>query len=259
MSLSKPFPKPQKFKSEKAADKALKEVCKLKLEGLILFDTTLHLHAKDGLTPLEREKLLNSYVTELERKQYLIMTVIPSKGKYKGMRMLMRALKKTDQHEILKILEKTYEDEVDAIIGGKVGRTDSTAAMLYNDGGRRFKKREKSPSRNSSSSDDDDDVISLDSPVEEEQPKVPNDVPPNFPGEELLQTDNADSSVQQQPQLESPYVKIKIQDGKVIVSHRSRAYGVSKKSNQVVSVTIDNVAEKNSTVQDGDESYINVS
>ena len=240
MALSKPLPKPQKFKSEKAADKALKEICEPRLmEELILFDTTLHLFANDGLTSLEREKLLNSYVTELERKQYLMMTVIPSKGKYKGMRMLMRALRKSDQHKILSVLEEIYEKEVDAIIGGKVGRSDSTTAMLYRDGGRRSKKRGKSASPNSSSSDDD--VILLDSPVEEEQPKVPNDVSPNVLGEELLQTDNGDLSVQQS-------------ESTIVITIRRRANDLSKNSNQVIPVTTEGVPSEIKLVFVGDAS-----
>lgn len=109
----------QKYRSDRAADKALKRTSVKLVNQLDLFDTTLHLHAMDGLTQLETEKLGNSYKTELERKQYLVTTVIPSKGQYKGMKLLMRALRQTEQYEILSLLEKTYDEEVDVIISKK--------------------------------------------------------------------------------------------------------------------------------------------
>ena len=113
----------QKFKSDAAADKALKSVSLDLVQQLNLFDTTLHLHAINGLTPLEVEKLGNCYSTELERKQYLVTTVIPSKGAYRGMRLLRRALKQSQQHEIFSTLEKAYEGAVDAVIAKKLGLT----------------------------------------------------------------------------------------------------------------------------------------
>ena len=113
----------QKFKSDVAADKALKRVSLDLVRQLNLFDTTLHLHAINGLTLLEVEKLGNSHSTELERKQYLVTTVIPSKGAYRGMRLLRRALKQSQQYEILNTLEKAYEDAVDTVIAKKLGLT----------------------------------------------------------------------------------------------------------------------------------------
>jgi len=194
----------QKFKSNPAADKALRKISVDLVQQLDLFDTTLHLHAMDGLTPLETEKLGNSYNTELERKQYLVTTVIPSKGHYKGMRLLRRALKQTEQYEILNTLEKAYEDAVDTIIAEKLrlsqkflevkhktgenyaiqatasNCSDSiTSAMfsnvdsVYRDDGDDVKAsrntdRPASSTSSSSSDDDDDDVISLDSPLQEQ-------------------------------------------------------------------------------------------
>ena len=106
----------QEYKSNQAADKALKRMSVNLVKQLNLFDTVLNLHAMDGLTALEMEELTSFYKTELERKQYLVITVIPSKGQYKGMKLLMQALRQTEQYEVLSLLEKTYDEEVDAII-----------------------------------------------------------------------------------------------------------------------------------------------
>ena len=105
--------KAEKFKSNAAADKALKKISVDLVQQLNLSDTTLHLHAMNGLTPLETEKLQNGYITELERKQYLVTTIMPSKGLYKGMRLLRRALKQSGQAEVFNSLEKAYEAAVD--------------------------------------------------------------------------------------------------------------------------------------------------
>ena len=205
MSVSK-----QKFKSDRAADRALKRTSPHLVEQLDLFDTTLHLHAMDGLTPLETEKLGNFCETQLERKQYLVTTVIPSKGQYKGMILLMRALRQTEQYEVLSLLEKTYDEEVDAIISKKQLKhkagegypiqatasdcDDSTnSAVLsdsnsvYKDGGGNVRRQRNidslTRSLSSSSDEDNDEVISLDSPVEQ-QPQTQSDnviSPPNPP------------------------------------------------------------------------------
>ena len=110
----------EKHKSNVAADKELKRISVDLMQQLNLFDTTLHLHAMNGLTPLETEKLQNSYVTELERKQYLVTIVIPSKGLYKGMRLLRWALKQSGQDEVFNSLEKAYEAAVDEVIAEKL-------------------------------------------------------------------------------------------------------------------------------------------
>ena len=136
-------------------------------------------------------------------------TVIPSKGQYKGMKLLMRALRQTEQYEVLSLLEKTYDEEVDAIISKKpetnlntgagypiqatVSDCDSdsvTSAMLVDnvrshrnlDSLTRSISNSKSLGNSSSDEYDDDDVISLDSPIEQ-QPKTPDNVisPPNSP------------------------------------------------------------------------------
>ena len=104
----------QKIKSDSAADKALKGTLSRLVEQLNLFETTLHLQSMDALTRVEVEKLSNSFITESERKQYLLTTVMPSKGYYRGMRLLRRALKQSNQFELVNALEKAYEDVVDA-------------------------------------------------------------------------------------------------------------------------------------------------
>lgn len=188
----------QKYRSDRAADKALKRTSVKLVNQLDLFDTTLHLHAMDGLTQLETEKLGNSYKTELERKQYLVTTVIPSKGQYKGMKLLMRALRQTEQYEILSLLEKTYDEEVDVIISKKpelkhkngegcpVQATASEcgdsinsavlsdSSLVHEDDSRNIDGLTISIS-SSSDDDNDDDVILLDSPVVEQQPQTESD------------------------------------------------------------------------------------
>ena len=201
----------QKFKSNLAADKALRRISMDLIEQLDLFETSVHLHKVSGLTQWEMEKLSNSHNTELERKQYLVTTVLPSKGHYRGMRLLRRALKESKQDEIANMLDKAYEGAVDAVIaerlrlsqtpevkGEKTGTshavqptaserhdsitsaTFSSIDLMYRDGGgdvrgeKKSKNLNKSTSleTNSSDSDDDDgdDIISLDSPVEQQQP-----------------------------------------------------------------------------------------
>ena len=101
-------------KSDGAAEKALREITVKLVEQLDLFNTTNHLHSMGGLTPLEMQKLQNTAVTELERKQYLVTIVIPSKGHYEGMRLLSQVLKQSEQDELLSILENVYENTVEA-------------------------------------------------------------------------------------------------------------------------------------------------
>ena len=119
-----------KFKSNVAAGKALRKISAELVEQLNLLETTIHLHKINGLTPLELEKLSNFYTTSLERKQYLVTTIIPSKGHYEGMRLLRRALKRSEQNEILKILEKAYEDAVDTIIADKFEITPQIGRLI---------------------------------------------------------------------------------------------------------------------------------
>ena len=62
----------KKFKSNLAADKALRRTSTVLVEQLNLFETTLHLYEIDGLTTLEMEKLRHLHslqTTELERKR----------------------------------------------------------------------------------------------------------------------------------------------------------------------------------------------
>ena len=209
----------RKFKSNLAADKALRRISMDLIEQLNLFETSLHLHKISGLTLLEMEKLNNSHNTELERKQYLVTTVIPSKGHYKGLKLLRRALKESKQDEIVNMLDKAYEGEVDAVIAERLrlsqppkvkhetgmshhdsiqstasGCDSITSAMFsgldlaYRDGGGDVKKRKinKSTSLDTSSGseddddDDDDDIVSLDSPVEQQQQQQPSYVDVKF-------------------------------------------------------------------------------
>ena len=48
----------KKFQSNPAADKALRRTSMVLVEQLNLFETTLHSHKINGLTPLEMEKLI---------------------------------------------------------------------------------------------------------------------------------------------------------------------------------------------------------
>ncbi|XP_065900271.1 uncharacterized protein [Dysidea avara] len=106
----------QKFISDVAADKALKQISPMDmLEQLNLFETIVQLYSIDGLTPLENEELQNNYVPELHRKSLLLTSIIPGKGHYKGMQMLRRSLKKTGQRAILSKLDKAYEKAVDTL------------------------------------------------------------------------------------------------------------------------------------------------
>ena len=122
----------QKFVSEVAADKALKQISSMDmLEQLNLFETIVQLYSIDGLTRLENEELQNPYVPEIRRKNLLLTRIIPGKGHYKGMRMLRRSLKKTGQHAILNKLNKAYEKAVDALIANnlQLHHSSSEASM----------------------------------------------------------------------------------------------------------------------------------
>ena len=117
--MSSPLASPayRKYKSDAAADKALKQISTIEiLEQINLFETVLQLYSIGALTRLENEKLLNNYLTELTRKSLLVTSIIPGKGCYKGMRYLRRALKKTGQSVLLDKLDKAYEDAVDVLI-----------------------------------------------------------------------------------------------------------------------------------------------
>ena len=199
----------KKFKSNPAADKALRSISMVLVEQLNLFETTLYLHKINGLTPLEVQKLGNSHTTELERKQYLVTGVIPSKGYYRGMTLLRRALKKSNQFDLYNRLDKAYQEAVNEVIAEKLkiqqasenkhetltGSTCSvktasdfcnsiTSAMfmgsnsLYRSGGGEGKNQNRPTSINSDSSDDnDDDVVWLDSPLDsplEQQQQSPS-------------------------------------------------------------------------------------
>jgi len=85
------------------------------LEQFNLFPTVIQLYQNDGLTLLELQKLQNNYITEIERTNLLLTSIIPSKGQYKGMQMLRIALKETEQHAILNKLDKTYKATMDEL------------------------------------------------------------------------------------------------------------------------------------------------
>ena len=201
---------------DQAADKALKSVSTNLIEQLNLFDTTLHLYTMDGLTSLEREKLQNIYVTELERKQYLMTIVIPGKGPYKGMTMLRRALKETGQHEILKILEQAYENAVHTNITEKSDKTEashpvqatvsecydshttavcSASGLVCKDDTRHLESAARS---GNSSLNNVNDNVSLHFPVEQSSQPQSDDVSLHFPVQP--QSDNVDSLVECQSQ-----------------------------------------------------------
>jgi len=117
MSTPLASPAHRKYKSDAAADKALKQISTIEiLEQINLFETVLLLYSIGALTRLEIEKLQNNYSTELTRKSLLVTSIIPGKGCYKGMRYLRRALKKTGQCVLLDKLDKAYEDAVDVLI-----------------------------------------------------------------------------------------------------------------------------------------------
>ena len=99
-----------------AADRALRRIATVEvLRQLNLFETILHLYSMGQITDLEKEILENNYNPELQRKYYLLTNVIPSRGRFKGMQLLQQALKQSEQYELLNILDKAYEDAVDAI------------------------------------------------------------------------------------------------------------------------------------------------
>ena len=196
---------------DQAADKALKSVSASFVERLNLFDTTLHLYTMDGLTSLEREKLQSIYVTELERKQYLMTIVIPSKGPYKGMTMLRRALKETRQHEILNILEKAYENAVHTNMAEKCdegeashpvqvtvsGCYDSHTTAVCSTSGLDYEDDAEKAARSSNTND-----VSFHSPLERPSQPQSDDVSLHFPVQP--QSDSVDSLVDQsQPQSEN--------------------------------------------------------
>ena len=175
MAVSKEMSK-KKIKSEQAAGEALKKVSVLLVKQLDLFDTALHLYSMNCLTDIEVETLVNSSKSPLERKQYLVTTVLPNKGHYKGMKFLMQALKETEQSEILNLLEKEYNEAVDAIVTWIKTTTasdysDVIASVLFDDhnlackdggGDSRTCGNLGTPNESDrSSSADEDDVISL--------------------------------------------------------------------------------------------------
>ena len=104
-------------KSELAAGKALKRITTIDvLQQLNLFDIVMCLYSLEELTALQYEKLDNKYITELERKTYLLTDVIPNKGSYKGFQLLQKVLQQTGQNDILNGLKKAYEDAMDEIL-----------------------------------------------------------------------------------------------------------------------------------------------
>ena len=175
------FKKLHKSKSNLAAYKVLRKTSVVLIEQLNLFEMTVHLHHIDGLTPLELEKLTHSLTTELERKQYLVTTVIPSRGYYKGMMLLRRVLKKSKQFDLYKSLKLAYDEAVNPVYGEKLKllqkpevehetRSVSSSAMfigshyLY----KNSEGEDKRPTSISScSSDDSGDDILLASPEEQ--------------------------------------------------------------------------------------------
>ena len=279
----------QKFKSNSAADKALRKISVDLIEQLNLFETTIHLHKISGLTALETGKLSNAHDTELERKHYLVTSVIPSKGYFKGMRLLRKALKESKQTELLNKLDKAYEGAVDAEIAqrlrlsqtpevksDKIEPTQSSASGCYGDSitsamfsgldlmysdGKGDSKRSTRRSRNlnrsgsldtigpSSCSDDDDDIISLDSPVQPEQP-LPSYVNVKFQFS-LPQGNRATVSVTPSPHRQRSNH----------ISHRSNPYKATQPEQAAVSFTVNVSSDhcyNNSTGNDSVTSIVSV-
>lgn len=210
---------------DQAADKALKSVSENFVERLSLFDTTLHLYTMDGLTSLEREKLQNIYVTELERKQYLMTIVIPSKGPYKGMTMLRKALKETGQKEILSILEEAYENAVHTKTAEKSDESEashpiqasvsgcydshptpvcSASGLVCKDSEDDTRYLERAARSSNSNLNNVNDNVSLHFPVEQPSQPQSDDVSLHFPVQP--QSDNVDSLVECQSQPRSENV-----------------------------------------------------
>ena len=99
------------IESDLAADRALRRITTVEvLRQLNLFETMLHLYSVGEISALEKEILENFYNPELQRKNYLLTNVIPSRGHFRGMQLLQQALKQSEQFEILKLLERAYEE-----------------------------------------------------------------------------------------------------------------------------------------------------
>ena len=105
------------FQLDSAANRALRSITRLEvLRQLNLFETVIALYSLEAITPLEKEILDNHHNPELQRKDYLLTTVIPRRGPYKGIKVFQDALKKSEQFEVLRTLNQAYEDAVNAVI-----------------------------------------------------------------------------------------------------------------------------------------------
>ena len=105
------------FELDSAANRALRSITRLEvLRQLNLFETVIALYSLEAITPLEKEILDNPHNPELQRKDYLLTTVIPRRGPYKGIKVFQDALKKSEQFEVLRVLNQAYEDAVNAVI-----------------------------------------------------------------------------------------------------------------------------------------------
>ena len=277
-----------KFKSDPAADKALKRTTLCLVDQLNLFETTLHLQSMDALTRVEAEKLGNSFITESERKQYLLTTVIPSKGYYRGMKLLKRALKQSNQFEIVNTLEKAYEVAVDAVLAerlklsekppeevnhetgasypvqvtasGSITSESLSESFLDKDSGNDLRKSRKfnrptspdsSKDSSSSSNDDEDDVISLDSPVQQQPLPSHVDITLHLPASTGSTATVSVASSPHRPRADH-------------ISYKSHPYKCKvKQQEQAVSVTV-NLLPENSNKEEEDvdhgrvESIVNV-
>ena len=112
--------KAMSMESDLAADRALRTLATVEvLRQLNLFETMLQLYSVGEISALEKEVLENFYNPELQRKNYLLTNVIPSRGHFRGMQLLQQALKQSEQFEILNLLERAYKDAVTTIIAGE--------------------------------------------------------------------------------------------------------------------------------------------
>ena len=237
-----------------AAYKALRKASVVLIEQLNLFETSLHLHAINGLTLLELQKLRHSYTTEPERKQYLVTTIIPSKGYYRGMMLLRRALKKSNQFDLHNSLKNAYDEAVNILFSEKlelphtpeskhktgsnssvepVCFSDITSAMftgsslLYRGEG---KVQNRPISVDNDSSDESDDVLDYpsDFPLEQQQLQMPL------------------------PQRSMPTISL------AYLPHRLRSYHVSYKTNPMLPVTVNVLPSNDSSSSDDRDKAIPV-
>lgn len=225
-----------KIESEEAAGKALKKISTELVQQLNLPETILHLYAMDGLTSLEREKLNNVYVTELERKHYLVMTVIPSKGNYTGMELLKQALKESEQSYLFDALEKAYKEAVDALITMRLGLMNETGRHHFGQATVNGCGNNICDHLEYNNSED----VSLDPPVQERQHSSSNAISIN-----IQISQGGDITVSQSAEAE-PSSDLSFRSRSAHVSFRSNPYKTNLR--QPLSVVVDDIPKISTNV-----------